>query len=305
MQTILGAGGVIATELAKALPHYQTPIRLVSRSPQKVNDQDELVNADLTDLAQTRRAVEGSQVVYLTVGLPYKTNVWTELWPKVMQNTLTACAEVGAKLVFFDNVYPLGKQTTHMTEETPLQPASKKGEVRARIVNMLEEAVEKGSLEAQIARSADFYGPGATNSPVNMMLLAKAKAHQKASWLGKDSLPHSLTYTPDAGKATALLGNTPSAFNQRWHLPTAQPPMTGKEYVNLASVLVGDEIKCNTITSTMMRMAGWFDPMARSTVEMMYQFTQAYFFDSSKFTQAFGGEATPYADGFEETLASM
>jgi len=33
MQTILGAGGAIGVELAKALPKYTSKIRLVSRNP--------------------------------------------------------------------------------------------------------------------------------------------------------------------------------------------------------------------------------------------------------------------------------
>jgi len=36
MQTILGAGGVIGTELAKSLPQFTDRIRLVSRHPRKV-----------------------------------------------------------------------------------------------------------------------------------------------------------------------------------------------------------------------------------------------------------------------------
>jgi len=43
MQTILGAGGAIGTELAKALTKYTNKIRLVSRNPKKVNPGDELL----------------------------------------------------------------------------------------------------------------------------------------------------------------------------------------------------------------------------------------------------------------------
>ena len=41
MQTILGAGGAIGTDLAKELTAFTKKIRLVSRNPQKVNDTDE------------------------------------------------------------------------------------------------------------------------------------------------------------------------------------------------------------------------------------------------------------------------
>lgn len=42
MQTILGAGGAIGSELARELSQYTHKIRLVSRNPQQVNATDEL-----------------------------------------------------------------------------------------------------------------------------------------------------------------------------------------------------------------------------------------------------------------------
>ena len=81
MQVILGSGGAIGTELARALPQYTSDIRLVSRNPKKVNDTDELLPGDLTNAASVRtEAVEGSDVAYLTVGLPYDTNIWRSTW---------------------------------------------------------------------------------------------------------------------------------------------------------------------------------------------------------------------------------
>ena len=49
MQTILGAGGPIGIELAKALTAYTSKIRLVNRNPVKVNETDQLLAADLSD----------------------------------------------------------------------------------------------------------------------------------------------------------------------------------------------------------------------------------------------------------------
>ena len=71
MQTILGSGGAIGIELAKALKEYSTDIRLVSRNPQKVNDTDELFPADLQNEKEVHEAIEGSSIVYVTVGFPY------------------------------------------------------------------------------------------------------------------------------------------------------------------------------------------------------------------------------------------
>ena len=77
MQTILGANGQIADELAKELKRtYTSDIRLVSRNPKKVNDRDAILPANLLDRQQTDEAVKGSEIVYLTVGLPMNTELW-------------------------------------------------------------------------------------------------------------------------------------------------------------------------------------------------------------------------------------
>ena len=68
-----------------------------------------MISADLSDKDQTIRATAGSSIVYLLVGLKYDHNLWTEMWPRIMANTIEACKRSGAKLVFFDNVYMYGK----------------------------------------------------------------------------------------------------------------------------------------------------------------------------------------------------
>ena len=63
MQTILGANGVIATELSKHLPQHTQQLRQVSRNPKKVNATDETFSADLLNYEQTEKSVAGSEVV--------------------------------------------------------------------------------------------------------------------------------------------------------------------------------------------------------------------------------------------------
>jgi putative NADH-flavin reductase len=70
MQTILGANGQISTELAKEIRKNYTPdIKLVSRNPRRVNETDVLFQANLLDQKQTEDAVNGSEIVYLAVGV--------------------------------------------------------------------------------------------------------------------------------------------------------------------------------------------------------------------------------------------
>jgi len=304
MQTVLGAGGAIGVELAKALPEYTDTIRLVSRQPRAVNADDQLHAADLTKSDEVFKAVEGSDVVYLTVGLPYKLKVWQAAWPALMHNVIEACKAHNSKLVFFDNIYMYDPDyLPALTEETPIEPVSRKGAVRAAIAGMIWKEVSRGNLEALIARAADFYGPSIAGTSVLTEMVFEALGQgKKANWLGSDKYQHSFTYTPDAGKATALLGNTPEAYNQVWHMPTAADPPTGREWIQAIAGKMAVEPKYRVANKFMVRLMGLFVPVMRELVEMMYQYERDYVFVSDKFEQAFDLKPTPYAEGIREIV---
>ena len=302
MQTILGANGVIANNLVKALPAYTNQIRLVSRNPKKINPTDQTLSADLLNAEQTDKAVTGSKIAYLTAGLPYSTKVWSEQWPVVMNNVIAACKKHNTKLVFFSNVYPYGKVTGWFNEETPFNPCSKKGEVRAKIEETLLGEMKNGNLQAMIVRGADFYGPNTPLSFTDAMLFKNLAAGKKAQWMLNDHTRHSFTYTPDAGNATALLGNTESAFNQVWHAPTDRNVLTGKQFIELAAKEFGVKPNYMVLPKWMIQMAGLFDTNIKEAVEMLYQSEVDYLFDSSKFEKAFDFKPTSYSQGVAETV---
>jgi nucleoside-diphosphate-sugar epimerase len=291
MQTILGAGGSIGIELAKALPKYTSDIRLVSRNPKKVNANDHLFAANLLNAKEVTQAVEGSEVVYLTAGLQYNLKVWQEQWPVVMKNTIEACKTHQSKLVFFDNVYMYDRSAIkHMTEKTPVRPSTEKGHVREVIANMVTEAHEKGEIKSLIARSADFLGP--TNSvPTEMVYknLVKGKAGQ---WLASLEKVHSLTDTYDAGLGTAMLGNAETAYGEVWHLPTDNTPLTGRQWIELFAKEMGKKPKAKVVPSWLLGVIGLFIPVMKEMKEMIYQYEDDYYFDSTKFNRRFEYKAS-------------
>lgn len=304
MQTILGANGTIGTVLARELSRYTDKVRLVSRHPKKINDTDELFPADLSDASRVDEAVSGSEVVYLLVGFDYNIKVWREKWPKLMRATLDACIKDNAKLVFFDNVYlyDIGA-IGHMTEDSPVNPPSKKGLVRKEIAEMLMNEVKAGRLTALIARSADFYGPQNERSFLNEVIYNNLKKGSRPKWFVNVDKKHSFTYTPDAAKATALLGNTPDAYNQVWHLPTDRNALTGREMAALFMKEMNVESKIQILPLWMIRLIGLFVPFMKEMPEMMYQYDRDYVFDSAKFEKRFGVQPTSYAEGVREIVA--
>jgi len=304
MQTILGAGGVIGDELAKNLTRYTKKIRIVSRQPKNVNHDDELFAANLLQAEEVMKAVEGSEVVYLVAGFKYDTKVWRRTWPVVMANVINACKAHQSKLVFFDNVYMYGKVNGRMNEETPTNPCSKKGEIRAQIATMLLDEIQKGNIKALIARAADFYGPEVPNSIPEGLILQNYKKGRKAQVFCSDRFVHSYTYTPDAGEATAILGNSDTAYDQVWHLPTMKNPMTGKDWIAAFAREFNTPPKYMVLKKWMVRLFGLFVPVIGEVYEMLYQYDRDYLFDSSKFEASFDYTPTPYAEGIHNAVVA-
>jgi nucleoside-diphosphate-sugar epimerase len=197
-----------------------------------------------------------------------------------------------------------GKVHGPMTEETPYHPTSKKGEIRAGIATNLVNEWKSGELTAMIARAADFYGPGVSRGIPNAMIFDPLNKGQKPMCLVSDALPHSYTYVPDTAQALLTLAETPSAWNQTWHLPTAPHPLTGREFIVAAAEAMGKPPKYRVLSRPMVKVAGLFNSDIREVYEMLYQNDSPYLFDSSKYARAFGFAGTPYAEGIRATAAS-
>jgi nucleoside-diphosphate-sugar epimerase len=301
MQTILGAGGAIGTELAKALSAYTDKIRLVSRNPQQINHTDQLFPADLTDADQVDKAIEGSSIVYITVGFEYSIKKWRATWPPFIRSVIESCKKHKAKLVFFDNNYMYDPEyMDSMTEETPVRPTSKKGEVRAEIAEMIMLEVKKGELTALIARAADFIS--SSNSVLVESVIKNLKKGKKADWFVNLNKIHNFTFAPDAGKATALLGNTPDSFNQIWHVPSTKEKLTGKQWIELIAAQINVDPNVRIVQTWQMGIIGIFVPVIKEFKEMTYQWDRDYFFDSSKFERYFGVQPTSAEDAIREQI---
>ncbi|MBA4406003.1 NAD-dependent dehydratase [bacterium] len=304
MQTILGSTGAIGKLLAKELTNYTHDIRLVSRNPVKVNDGDSLFKADLLNKDQVSEAVKDSEVVYLTAGLQYNIKIWRQQWPVIMRNVIDACLEHDAKFVFFDNIYMISKEHfNNITEESPINPCSRKGEIRAQLDNMILDEMKNGNLNAIIARAADFYGKGSERvSILYQMVIDNVRKGKKAQWFIDSSKKHSFTFTPDAAKAVAILGNTPDAFNQIWNLPTAQA-ISGEEMINLVASLIQKNIKHQVMPLFVLKGLSVFVPVLKEFVELAYQWDRDYILNSSKFEKRFNFVPTSLGDGVKQILS--
>ncbi|MCB9235981.1 MAG: NAD-dependent epimerase/dehydratase family protein [Bacteroidia bacterium] len=301
MQTILGANGQIAEELARELHrNFTKEIRLVSRKPKKVNDSDQLFPANLMDAEATSQAVKGSEIAYLTVGLPMNAKMWAEQFPVMMQNVIEACKTHACKLVFFDNTYMYDKTVALQTEENPFVPVGQKSVIRAAITNQLLAEMKSKSLEAVICRAPEFYGPGKTQSLTNTLVFENIRQGKSPKVPLRDDKLRTLIWTPDASRAMALIGNTPDTYGQTWHLPCDDNRLTYKGLVGLAEEIYQKKLKYSLVKMWMTKLGGLFNPALREVQELLPRYLYDNIFSSEKFRQRFPEfRVTTYREGIE------
>lgn len=304
MHTILGANGIIGEELAKELrASYSNKIKLIGRSPKKLHPEDVICKADLFNIQDVHKALEDTEIAYLTVGLPYTSEVWLRDWVRIMANVIKGCKEQNCKLVYFDNTYAYPQDAILQKEDTPLRSIGKKGRGKKLAAELLLKSIEENEIEALICRAPEFYGPGKTKSFTNALIFENIQKGKKPKVFLKDDVLRTLIYTPDASKAMALLGNTPDAYGQTWHLPCDDNRLTSKEFIEQISVQLGNEIKHDVLSSFKLKIAALFHVMVKETQELFPRYKIDNIFDSSKFKARFPDfEVTTYQEGIEKIL---
>ena len=130
------------------------------------------------------------------------------------------------------------------------------------------------------------------------------KNGKSANWFINADKKHSFTFTPDAAKATALLGNTVDAYNQVWHLPADKNTLTGREFIDLFAKELKVKSRVFVMPLWLIKILGLFMPVLKEMPEMMYQNDRDYFFDSSKFDKKFKFKTTTYQEGVKLTVES-
>ena len=298
-QTILGANGQIAVELARELHRTHTDeLRLVSRNPRKVNESDSLQRADLLDAEQTKEAVAGSDIVFFTAGLPPKTQLWETQFPTMLRNALDATRAAGAAFAYFDNTYMYPQDDRVQTEETPFAPVGRKGRVRAEMATMVLEQMQRDETPVLIARAPEFYGPGRTQGFTNSLVIDRLRVSKRPLVPVRDDVRRTLIWTPDASRALAALGNAADAYGQTWHLPVDEHRPTYQQFVAMAAAEFDADQKYTVIPRWALSAIGVVSPQIREIRELLPRYAHDSLFDATKFRTRFPDfDVTTFREG--------
>jgi len=303
LHVVFGAGQV-GTPLAARLLESGKRVRVVKRSAGDIAAGAEARLGDAANATFCREAAAGATAVYHCMNPPYDARIWAELVPRYLENLITAAGKAGARLVVLDNLYMLGRTGGRpMNEDTPMNPCSRKGEVRARAAERLLDAHQRGEVRAVTGRASDFYGPRGALTYLGDYFWKPALSGRIAwSPVNPDAI-HTYHYIPDVAAGLALLGSADDdVLGRAWMLP-CRTPGTLRDLVKRMSQTLGREIKLGAVPRWMLRAMGLLIPLVRELNEMLYQWDEPFVVDDRRFRERFGVQPADPDEAAAATVA--
>jgi nucleoside-diphosphate-sugar epimerase len=303
LHVIFGAGQV-GTPLAARLLAAGKRVRVVKRSPGGTAAGAEARPGDAADAAFCKAAAQGAAAVYHCMNPAYDSALWAKLVPVYMDNLIAAAGAAGARLVVLDNVYMLGRPGGRpLNEDTPVNPCSRKGEIRARAAERLFEAHRRGEVRAVAGRASDFYGPGGKLTYLGDFFWKPVRSGSKVRSPVDPDAVHTYHYIPDVAAGLAALGCAgDDVAGGPWMLP-CQPAGTLRELAARLAQALGRPIELGTLPKFVLRAAGLFVPLVREMNEMLYQWDEPFVVDDRRFRQRFGAAPTDPEAAARDTVA--
>lgn len=292
VHVVFGAGQ-IGAPLAEMLVKRGHEVRMIRRSAGTAPHGVQLRTGDAGDPTFVAEATHGASVLYHCMNPEYSVATWSRELPRLREALRAAAAHHGARIVLLDNLYMLGRpRGTLLSETSPIDPCSKKGEIRAREWQAWLDTHRRGDARVTCGRGSDFYGPGATQSYFGDAFMPKALGSHVALTLVRLDTPHSYSYTHDIAEGLATLGDAgDDACGRWWMLPCAQAESTQAMIDRLGSAM-GHELKLQSMPSIAMKGLSIFMPMMRELGEMGYQWSEPFVADDRAFRRVFGATAT-------------
>src|SRR5262245_27874242 len=302
LHVVFGAGQV-GYPLAERLLAMGKRVRVAKRSAGGVPPGCEVVQGDAADATFCRNAARGAAAIYHCMNPPYDARMWAEMVPRYMDNVIAAAGSAKARLIVLDNLYMLGRPGGRpMNEDTPMNPCSRKGEIRARAAERLFDAHRRGDVLATSGRASDFYGPGGTLTGLGDFFWPRVLVGKTAQSPFPLDAVHTYHYIPDVAAGLAVLGCADADAYGRWWMLSCAPAETLRQLVRRLEMKLGAPIKAAQVPRWIVKAMAFVMPLMREPDEMLYQWGEPFIGDDRRFRERFHVQPTRVDDAAEETV---
>lgn len=297
---VMGITGGFGAHVAEALMCDGWQVRALMRDPARLPprfNKAQAVPGDAANMEDVRAAAEGVELIVYGVNAPYPK--WEGTVVPMLDIAATVAEEQRATILLPENVYSLNPGDgaglrDGFDESAPIDPPTRKGELRAQMVARLRAAAGNGA-QAIIVRAGDFIGRGA--SSWLQFTIKRTRRGYTVSAPSEPGLVHTYANLPDMARAAADLvarRDELPAFNL-FHFKGYRA-----SFIDIAGAIEqasGKPVKIGRFPWWMMTLASPFVPLFRSLLEMRYLWRVELNLDDRKLQEFYGRpvESTPLA----------
>ena len=250
----------------------------------------------------TRRSPTASRAPAPTPSTSASTRRATSAGPRSSRPCSAACSpgrpSAGARLVVLDNLYSYGPpRGAALVETMPANPTSAKSATRAAMTEELLEAHQAGRVEVAIGRASDYFGPGALRSALGETVFGPALQRQDRPGDGRPRPAAQLLLHPRRRRRPRHPRHRPTAPRARsgtCRSPRRAPLGRSSTQVYDAA---GSRPRLLAAGAPTLRALGIVKPAMREYLHTLYQFTDPWVVDDTKFRAAFGDPHDPTRRG--------
>ncbi len=305
MKTILGTGQsglAVMQVLIDKNPGEE--ILLVNRTG-KLNislpENVKLIAADVSNAADMEAIANKSELIFSCTDVPYQH--WKDFYPATAKALAHALRKTNTRLVFADNLYSYGNVLgKEMHETMPHAAKTKKGKIRASVIQTLLTSGDEFNSRVAFVKAADLIGPNIHKGLFGTDFLQRLYQGKRVSLFGNIALPHTFTYINDFAIAMVNVGTAPDAFGQIWHVPNA-PALSVDKWTHLFEIITEKQIKKAVLPKFFIRLIGFFNAFIGDLYELAYQFEYPYLVNHDKYVNRFGNHASYPSDIVKATIA--
>ncbi|WP_117193703.1 NAD-dependent epimerase/dehydratase family protein [Rhizobium terrae] len=306
---VLGATGGIGGHVARGLAARGWSVRALNRKAEEAAGREprfRWLQGDAMNATDVRRAAQDAKLIVHAVNPPgYKD--WEKLVLPMLDNTIAAARDVGARILLPGTVYNYGPDVfPEISEEEPQNPVTRKGRIRVEMERRLEKASGEG-VSVLIVRAGDYFGPGAANSWFSQGLVKPGKLVTSVSRPNASGVGHQWAFLPDVAETMLRLidrGNDLPAF-ARFHMRGFWD-RDGEQMIAAIGRVVGHQPKVKAFPWWMLKLASPFVPLFRELSEMRYLWKEPLRMNNGKLAAFLGEEpSTPIDEAVRAALADL
>jgi nucleoside-diphosphate-sugar epimerase len=225
----------------------------------------------------------------------------------MLDNTIAAAAAVGARIVLPGTVYNFGPDALpEPTEDSPQQPLTVKGGIRAEMERRLRVAANNGT-PVIIVRAGDFFGPQAANNWFSVLVTA-GKPVRAITYPGERGIGHQWAYLPDVAETMMRLIEKGDALDRFavFHME-GHWDADGTEMITAIRRAVGrPDLKAKKFPWTVAWLLRPFVTLFRELHEMRYLWKMPVHLRNDRLVAVLGSEPhTPLDEAVRTTLTGI